>query len=78
MRNLGKLQYEILKWMHEHSPLNEWYDGCGWCWDNYSTQVRVLNSLHKRGHVSTSTNARGKTTWTITEQGIKALQEHQK
>lgn len=45
-RKLGEVQEGVLRALREHRVF---YAGCGWTWENYSTTVRVLDSLVKRG-----------------------------
>lgn len=51
-RPLGENQIYVLKSMTTTS--NAWWPGCGWLWDNYSSTVRLMRSLEKRGLVTES------------------------
>ena len=46
---LGKTQIEVLRCLRERG---QWYDGCGWHWDNYSGTTKLLDSLVRRGHAT--------------------------
>lgn len=48
-RPLGENQQHVLDALKRHGSF---YAGCGWVWGNYSTTVRILDSLVKRGLVS--------------------------
>ena len=52
MRELGETQFLVLRALREHGS---WYPACGWIWDTYSGTKRVLDSLVKRGLVTTTT-----------------------
>jgi len=47
-RPLGKTQQSVLESVRERRG---WSEGCGWVWGNYSTTVRVLEALVRRGLV---------------------------
>lgn len=46
-RPMGDNQIGVLRALYERP-----YPG-GWCWDNHSTTVRILNSLVRRGYAET-------------------------
>lgn len=50
-RPLGKNQALALKTLKERNN-GVWTPGCGWTWNNYSTTVRLLDSLVRRGLVT--------------------------
>ncbi len=49
MKPLGTNQIRILKALERH---HSFHGGCGWFLDNYSTTVRILETLVKRGLVA--------------------------
>lgn len=72
-RPLGEIQQYALTALREQGT---WY-GTGWVWGNFSTTVRIMESLAKRGLVTRApytsrwTNIQHR--YTITEAGIKAV-----
>lgn len=46
-RPMGDNQIGVLRALYERP-----YPG-GWCWENHSTTVRILNSLVRRGYAET-------------------------
>jgi protein-disulfide isomerase-like protein with CxxC motif len=48
LKPIGATQRSVLEGLLEHSG---WHPGCGWCWSNYSTQMRIVKALVKRGLV---------------------------
>jgi len=61
MKKLGTNQEAILRSLVSYSSTtppcqapDRTYPGGGWCWDNHSTTVRLLDSLVRRGLVEKS------------------------
>lgn len=65
-RPLGKNQEGVLEALKRHRVF---YAGCGWTWDNYSTTVRILDSLVVRGLVTCRT-------FPLTEPGPRGTYTH--
>lgn len=63
---LGKTQMSILRSLVNYQG---WSGGCGWYWTNYSTTVRLLDSLVKRG-LATKHVAFGRDAYKATEAGV--------
>ncbi len=51
-RPLGVTQKYVLESLQRHG---EWYPQCGWMWDTFSGTVKIMESLVKRGLVSSRT-----------------------
>ncbi len=72
LKPIGSVQRGVLEWMLEH---HGWHAGCGWCWSNYSTQMRVIKALIKRGFVVADQRLRN-THYDITESGRQEVLAH--
>jgi hypothetical protein len=68
---LGKTQQCILHSLVYSSHRGSWYANCGWIWGNYSTTVRLMESLLRAGWVTKEERPRLRNpNWTFTTYSI--------
>jgi len=73
MRELGKIQKEIIRCMADHGA---WHDrGCGWVWSTGRETEKILKSIETRGLVSSSRRKRGGTVYILTTLGKVVAKE---
>ena len=73
LRPLGYKQQAVLRALWKHG---QWYEGCGWVWDNHCGTKRILNSLVRQGLASTTSPGPPDSHWLvkyrITQEGRSA------